>query len=174
MNIEPSPHQSHEATFDNVPDLTALEHGDTRTPREKLDPDGTLPHIEFEEYEKYESPDLSTTRVRVVFNGEPIGRCTLQQYEGSIHFDGIELEETVEDRPRGKGYGLAAYVKAIEYAHDRGLPFETQSSWNQTESAKKIWLLMKDAGVAQEVEPFRPDTRSPHPNRFKGKYRVEY
>jgi hypothetical protein len=174
MNIEPAHGKSQEATFNNAPDLSTVEHEPGKSPREILDPNRTLPQIELEEYEKYESSQLTKTRMRIVFNDQPIGRCTLQEYQGSVHFDGIELNDIVEGKQRGKGYGLATYLKAIEFAHERGLPFETQSSWNQTESAKKIWLLLRDAGVATEIEPFRPDTETHHPNRFKGRYRVEY
>jgi hypothetical protein len=140
--------------------------------REIIDPNKTLPMVELRPVHKMESEGLVRTDMAIRTGNEVIGHCTLQEYQGSVHFDEVEIQQEMNGEPmRGKGYGLATYLGAIEFAHERGLPFETQD-WNQTEDAVKIWNTLKTAGVAEEIEPFKPDTTSSQPGRYVGKYRV--
>jgi predicted GNAT family acetyltransferase len=82
--------------------------------------------------------------------GNAIGSMTIvDSGEDTKIFQGIDIHKEY----RGKGFGLAAYVLAIESAHELDVAFETDSYVSL--SAVQVWNRLVHAGVAQVVEPFR-------------------
>jgi len=137
--------------------------------REILDPQHTLPPVQLRTEATYRWDGLMREKMAIMLKRTKIGHCDAitETSPNSLkaHFDGIEIDKEL----RGRGIGLAAYLLAIESAHGRGLPFETQDH-EQSFYARKVWEHLADAGVAEVVEPFQP---SPiHRGRFLGKYRV--
>ena len=138
--------------------------------REAIDPNGTLPQVDFNVYkvQNHDGYGVVREQAQIMTGSLVVGTCDLitlsPPYERKMHFDGI----TVEDEHIGDGYGLGAYVAAIERAHDRGLPFATQES-TQSIHAKRIWELLAARGVAVVIEEFRD---SIYEGKFEGKYIV--
>lgn len=126
-----------------------------------VDPDGRLPQ-DFT-IQAYDEQRMWDDRGMIVAwgiadrDGMSIGYCKLDIYDNNgsdnyVCFDGVQIDDPTY---RGRGYGMATYVAAIEYAHSLGLAFRTQD-WDQTEHAVKIWTKLRDLGIAREVVPFYP------------------
>lgn len=143
--------------------------------RELIDPNHTLPPVELRTERKQEWVGSGLVREdeRIYLDGEAVGECTIVTQtspdDSKVHFDGIEVYDDNNQNNRGRGIGLVTYLLAIERAHERNLPFETQDA-TQTGNAKRIWELLAQRGVAQVIEPFHPIPR--REDRFEGKYRV--
>lgn len=136
--------------------------------RDKVDPQHRLPEVELRVTWPQEFEHFSREQMAIEHNGTQVGVCDLIVQHGlKVHFDGIELAPA----ERGRGYGLATYVKAIERAQELGLPFETQEI-TQTKDAKKIWETLVRAGVAQEIEPFCESRSVDGEPRYEGRYVV--
>ncbi len=139
------------------------------TVRETVDPSHTLPSVELKPVRIQEWEGLTRIKMTIVAEGEEVGECDIvletSSHNQVAHFDGIEINE----KERGRGIGMAAYLLAIELSHGRGLPFETQD-YDQTASSKRIWEALAEKGVAQVIEPFRPS--QVREDRFIGKFRV--
>ena len=139
------------------------------TVQEIIDPDHTLPSVELKPVHTQEWEGLIREKLAIMADGEQVGECDIvyETHPSDLiaHFDGIEITEA----KRGKGIGMASYILAIERAHERQLPFETQD-YELTEHSKKIWEVLALAGVARVINPFKPSAiRS---GRFVGKYQV--
>lgn len=138
--------------------------------REILDPDDTLLQVDLVPWKTTSCFGLLREKMDIMVGDNPIGTCDLvtkrPPYPGNVvHFDGVEIDEDL----RGQGLGLATYIAAIEIAHSRKLPFETQD-WDQKPGAVRVWDRLANAGIATVVEPFYPH---PHKEgRFLGKYVV--
>lgn len=139
--------------------------------RKLIDPYDTLPCVELDVRQTQEWTNLMREKVVVTDGFDQIGFCDLvtETATGSskVHFDEVEINK----EKRGKGFGLATYVLAIELAHSRRLPFETQD-YNQTVHAKRIWELLASRGIADVVKPFQPSME--WEGRFIGKFQVPY
>lgn len=140
--------------------------------RARLDPNGTLPVVELDPYEVMDWTTEKREKMAILADGKDIGHCAVYShlYDGGrkAHFDGVTIED---ENYRGRGYGLATYVTAIETAHERGLDFVTQD-YNQTSYAKKIWETLAANGIAEVIEPFQPLMDPNFKDRFVGKYRI--
>lgn len=138
--------------------------------RELVDPNGTLPPVDFSVYLTQEHAGYGIVREQALITagGLTVGECHLvtlsPPYDTKMNFDGINLQTEYI----GKGFGLGAYVRAIEIAHERGLPFTTQDS-TQSKYAKHIWELLAAKGAAVVVEEFQDSIFS---GKFEGKYIV--
>lgn len=137
------------------------------TVREIVDPNGTLPQVELRPVNVMDVEYFLREEVQIVSSGEVVGKCkivseTYPDCPHLAHFDLIEAQ-------KGHGFGMATYVLAIEQAHARGLPFETQD-WDQTADSKRIWEKLAALGVAQIIKPFVPSPTKP--GRYVGKFRV--
>lgn len=145
-----------------------------KTVREILDPEQTLPEVQLETLLTHDVGYLRRDKFAITENGERIGHCDLIDEAANgrrfAHFDGIEIVEEHNGEPyRGRGYGLAAYILAIELAQSRGIDFETQN-YELTQHSKKVWEHLAAKSIAQVVEPFTPSPR--FEGRVVGKYRV--
>jgi hypothetical protein len=138
------------------------------TPREIIDPNQTIPPVDLQVRGILGSDDNFIESIRIVDpTSGRVGICHIATNPEEMYFDGIE----VKSRFRGGGFGLSAYVEAIELAEERGLTFRTQD-YIQSPHAKRIWELLARLGVAQEIVPFREDTSLLHPRAYRGHYQV--
>lgn len=139
--------------------------------RRKLDRHTTLPEVTFDIFGADEQPHYTKYDIDIMISlaeGLKIGSCALVISETRSHFDGIYLNKYW----RGQGYGMAAYLLAIETAAAQSIPFESQDE-DVSSSAKNIWLSLAHAGIAQMVEPFRPlGSKADGQEVFWGKYHV--
>lgn len=121
-----------------------------------LDPEHTLPEIEFlPESDRPQLGNLRPVPMLINYDGRTIGKCTIVSSDNrGKHrwFSGIRLE----DDYRGRGFGLAAYKKAIEDSLKEGYTFRTHD-YTQTDSARDVWERLSAAGVATVVVPFQRD-----------------
>ncbi|HMS50536.1 MAG TPA: hypothetical protein PKA02_03845 [Candidatus Saccharibacteria bacterium] len=125
-----------------------------QSPREIIDPHGTLPHVELvvDPEKKQGKGTVVPVQQLIMHQGEPIGRATLthSRTSGEAWFNGIEITDT---KLRGKGFGLATYLAAIENAHGQGETFRTHDT-TQTDAAVRVWTRFIDSGIAEVVVPF--------------------
>lgn len=128
-----------------------------------IDPEGVLPVVEIVPDPQYKTPrgTYITQRSLIMHGQERVGTCTLVMDKGNkaSWFNGIEVDT------KGAGFGSAAYKVAAQSAMRNGYDFTTHD-WSQTESSKKVWDRLVDRGVAQAIEPFKPDGHG----RYVGKY----
>lgn len=135
-----------------------------------IDPDDTLPQVDLNPTQVQEWADLGLMRERmnIKVGMAIVGHCDFvtqtPPFGVKAHFDGINIDE----EKRGRGIGLGAYMSAIDLAHQRGVPFESQDA-TQTADAVKVWQRLAAARVAIVVEEFKPAANA---NRFEGKYIV--
>jgi hypothetical protein len=135
------------------------------TPRQIIDPHGTLPHVELELNPniKQKGGSLLVKDMLILHKGEQVGKFTLLEElkRKNAWFNGIEVEQ------KGKGFGMATYLTAIEQAHAKGETFRTQD-WTQSEGAVKVWTKFIDAGIAEVIEPFIIDTEGVNAGKYTG------
>jgi hypothetical protein len=141
--------------------------------RNVLDPDDSLPEVQFRPT-PYEFVEILDS------DGNVLGDFTPVIEDGHMHFATLDLKD--DEAIRVKGYGSAAYLKAIEEAHERGLAFETHPKV-VSEKARAVWNRFIRAGIADEIEPFkvlmqtnadgqeRPTLRDGLP-QYSGLYRI--
>lgn len=132
--------------------------------RDRVDPASTLPEVILSVFEKEDHvDDFSREKVSILHSGEPAGICDLiTDYQRKImHFDVITLDTTerigwrfgdLPKRDRPKGLGLASYLIAIETAHSRGMPFESQAD-SLSMGSNRVWEILVQRGVAVVVKP---------------------
>lgn len=124
------------------------------TIREIMDPAGTLPPIELLLDPNYpqQSGTLRPQKMQILSDGELIGSTNVVEdtKRKEAWLNGVLIAPEL----RGKGFGLATYLAAIEYAHASGETFRSHD-WTQTEKAVRVWEKFIKAGVAQVVEPFK-------------------
>lgn len=140
--------------------------------RKTVDPDERLPNVDLVINPK--KPKAKGTLVPaeylIMSGGQRVGELTLAEDKKSKEawLNGVQVDEGL----RGRGFGTAAYLAAIEKAHAAEEIFRTHD-WSQTEDAVKVWKRFIDAGIAEVVEPFRPyqstDGKSQH---FTGHVRI--
>lgn len=141
--------------------------------RELVDPNGTLPHVEFVVDQTACNGGYGRIRdiINISYQGAHIGGCVLvtqaSPYQPGMHFECINLNDSYDRTVKGRG--LSSYIVAIELAHLKGLPFESQPNSTQSAQAKYVWEILRDTGVAVELEPFAP---SIFEDKFEGKYIV--
>jgi hypothetical protein len=120
--------------------------------------------VQLRVFEKVDIPsNFGREKVEIIVDGKAVGWCDLitDYSEHKMHFDFITLDTTerYEDRDmdeiprsdRPKGSGLAAYLIAIETAHSRGFPFDSQAGY-LTPQSNRIWELLAEKGVATVIE----------------------
>lgn len=136
--------------------------------REVVDPDHTLPKVDLNI-----APDNVPTKGTLLFTkydvtneGSIIGELTINT--NKIQKTAWTNRVNINEELRGQGYGLSAYVTAIEMCLKEGVTFRTHD-WSQTAEAKRIWEILANKGIATEVEPFTPDGNG----RFNGHYEVK-
>jgi hypothetical protein len=141
--------------------------------RDLVDPNGTLPPVDLDVsgvQDYAASYGVFREHVNIMSGDTRVGHCDLitlsPPYDRKVHFDGINIDD--DHRGEGRGYGLSAYVAAIEIAHAKGLSFETQDD-TQSVHAKHIWEILAATGAAVVVEEFTP---SIYEGKFVGKYIV--
>lgn len=137
---------------------------ETKTIRQIMDPEGTLPSVELVPDPDVRHPsNRPPTQVVVEHNGVSIGKANMERNatrDGSheVWLNGVNIVEELDGVPiRGQGFGMATYLAAIETAHASGDTFRTHDL-TQTEAAAKVWGKFIDAGIAEVIEPFRPVT----------------
>ena len=135
--------------------------------RETVDPFHTLPVVVLEPTQVLRWDGLAREKMLIMSCGEVVGRCDIvleDDYFGrKAHFDDINLAK----RKRGLGVGMATYLLAIELAHARDYPFETQDFY-QSLGSKTIWEKLSNLGVAIEISPFRASNRGK--DKYEGKF----
>lgn len=77
----------------------------------------------------------------------------------------------VPRRDRSKGLGLAAYLIAIETAHSRGLPFESQDG-DLSLGRNRVWEILVQRAVAAVIESPRKYNRG-DAEKVIAKYKAE-
>lgn len=144
--------------------------------RDSVDAERTLPEVVLHVFEREDiAGDFCREKVRILHDGEPTGWCDLitDYRRHRMHFDVITLDETertghnfdqVPKRERVKGLGLASYLVAIETAHARGLPFESQDD-SLSLGANRVWEILTERAVAELVGP--PPRKYMHGTREK-------
>jgi predicted GNAT family acetyltransferase len=117
----------------------------------KIDPHETLPKIVLLQTDEEPSPNLPDSKRFELYSPEhqaAIGKALLiKMGENALGFRDIEIDKQY----RGKGFGRAAYVRAIELAHQEGKAF--QSDTFLTKDSKKMWDALTDQGIAEEIHP---------------------
>jgi hypothetical protein len=133
--------------------------------RDAIDPNRTLPAVDL-----VTDPSLpagkgtfDVRKLSIMSEGVKIGQLTLSRDKkgGEAWLNGIEVDQNVTrngESVRGKGFGMAAYLAAIEMVHSRGETFRTHE-WSQSEDAVRIWRQFIEAGIADVIEPFVPYQR---------------
>ncbi|MCA9331306.1 GNAT family N-acetyltransferase [Candidatus Saccharibacteria bacterium] len=120
--------------------------------RETIDPEDTLPPVELivDPSKRSSRGTVQPRGMLIVSDGEIIGSATIVTHirGGFEHFNGVKLDS----RYRGKGYGMATYLAAIEHAHSEGREWRSHD-WTQTGAAAKVWQQFIDSGIAEVVEP---------------------
>jgi hypothetical protein len=134
---------------------------ETKTIRQIMDPEGTLPSVEL-----VPDPDVihpgnrPASRIVITHHGDVIGKANMErtptpQRSHEVWLNGINVVEEHNGEPiRGQGFGMATYLAAIEAAHANGDTFRTHDL-TQTQAAATIWGKFIDAGIAEVIEPFR-------------------
>jgi hypothetical protein len=136
------------------------------TVRDIVDPGRTLPYVEFCVDDRDTQWDYTRESVLILDGRDQfVGSCDLITYPEKMHFDGINV------LCRGRGFGLASYLLAIELALERGLRFETQDA-TQSVHARRIWVHLASLGVATVDVPFRQDRSVKSQRVFRGRYAV--
>lgn len=119
-----------------------------------MDPEGTLPQVSLvldETRLQATAGSLLPQHYNIVHEGQTVGRTTIVENtrrKREAFFNEININEEL----RGRGFGMATYIAAIEHAHSKGETFRTHD-WTQTEAAAKVWGKFIDAGIAEIVEP---------------------
>lgn len=126
------------------------------TIRERIDPDGKLPTVMLVRDESKKDNERGTLRTEsnlLMVGDEQVGKAVVGRNLKSKEawFNGIEVN------PKGEGFGTAAYLAAIEKAHENGETFRTHN-YGFTPEAAKVWQRFVDAGVAQVVVPLENAT----------------
>jgi hypothetical protein len=139
--------------------------------RRIVDPGNVLPEIDLSPQNTNKWNGVLRREDLSIRSGEQqIGTCTLSLHTFNgypkAHFDGVEIREDL----RGRGFGMATYLRAAEFALAHGYNFETQD-YTQTAGSKKVWERLAALGVAEVIEPFRPATGR-DAGKFFGKYRI--
>ncbi len=128
-------------------------------PRQVMDPEGTLPNVVLtpDPDKRQAKGTLVPEELLIVADGHTVGNATLTHDtpRKEAWFNGITLYEkdAAGEKLKGRGYGMAAYLSAIESAHERGETFRTHD-WSQTDAAVKVWTKFIDAGIAIVEVPF--------------------
>jgi GNAT superfamily N-acetyltransferase len=139
--------------------------------RKLADPNGTLPEVTFDPKKKTDFAFFTREKIDILYSATlvtKIGECDIITTKERSHFDGVELSP----QWRGKGFGLATYLHAIEKAAEDGVPFETQDIY-QSEHAVRVWTRLGQLGLAEIIEPFQYYfTHDEHGDLYTGKYRV--
>lgn len=124
------------------------------TPREIIDPEGTLPDVQLVAPDGFvHGKGITAGKYAVMHEADQIGVAHIQRNtrDNEQLFSGIRLR----DNYQGKGFGMAAYLAAIENAHGEGYAFRTHDV-SQTQAAARVWGKFIEAGIAEVVEPFKP------------------
>lgn len=121
------------------------------TPRELVDPNGTLPAVTLVRDPSANDPYAGMQRHEsniLMVDGTQVGKAVVGRdlKKNEAWFNGVEVDK------KGKGYGTAAYLAAIEQAHANGETFRSHEYGFSPEAAK-VWQKFVDAGVAQVVVP---------------------
>lgn len=128
----------------------------TQTVRERIDPDGKLPAVTLVRDASANDPYGGRQRHEsnhIVVDGKKIGYATVGRdlKKNEAWFNGVKVDE------KGQGFGTAAYLAAIEQAHENGETFRSHE-YGFTPEAAKVWQRFIDAGVAQVVVPLEDAT----------------
>ncbi len=119
---------------------------------EIIDSQGELPHVELMVNPKKRIPKgtLVPMPMTICSDDKIIGEATLvvDKKREEEYFNGISLNQQF----RGRGFGTATYIQAINHAHSEGRTFRSHD-WSQTEAAAKIWSKFVDLGIAEVIEP---------------------
>lgn len=124
------------------------------TIREKVDPKGTLPEVSFARDPSKKDNERGTRlgESNLIMSGDTqIGTASVNRdlKTKEAWFNGVEI---ADPDYKGKGYGTAAYLHAVEQAHDRGETFRTHDYTFSPEAAK-VWQRFVDVGIAEVIEP---------------------
>lgn len=137
------------------------------TPRQIIDPHGTLPEVSLIADPEARIPGgtLRPNSMLIVHDDKVIGKATLTEELKRKYawFNGVRIDEEY----RGKGFGMATYIAAIEHAHSNGETFRTHD-WTQTEAAAKVWTQFITSGVAEVIEPFTLITDGENQGKYIG------
>jgi hypothetical protein len=130
------------------------------TPRQIIDPEGTLPDVELVPDDEAQKHNEDYSRAHTIqYDGEKVGVADIDEHPGEGHsFGFLKLEDEHLKEGAKKGYGLAAYLIAVERAHAAGEVFRTGDT-TLSPKAKRVWDKFIDRGVAQVVKPFEEDIR---------------
>ncbi len=123
----------------------------TQTIREQIDPNGTLPSVTLERDQSKKDATGGTRREEsnhLVVDGKRVGSAMIGRdlIKKEAWFNGIEVDQ------KGKGFGTAAYLAAIEQAHANGEAFRNHD-YGLTPEAAALWNRFIEAGVATVVTP---------------------
>ena len=143
--------------------------------RQAIDPNGTLPSVDLVPPENWRPrKGIATDLYEIRHEGVRVGSAQIQRdsKRKENNFSHIKLD----DEHRGKGFGMATYLAAIDQAHGEGHAFRTHEA-SQTDSAKSVWDKFIATGLSDVivVEPLvigqRYDDHSP--DKYAGHIRIE-
>lgn len=125
----------------------------TLTPREIIDPEGTLPDVQLVAPEGYVTGrGISVGKYAVIHEGSQVGKALVRRNtrDQEQAFGAVRIDEDYRD----KGFGMATYLAAIESAHREGHSFRTDDG-SLTEASAKVWGKFITAGIAEVIEPIQ-------------------
>lgn len=147
-----------------------------------IDPKGTLPLVNLMPVGQPNIHDRYTSQAYVIITERIniIGRILCGRYKNVGDCKIVSDNESAENyfmridvgENRRKGFGIAAYLQAINRAHENGYSFRTQKNSVQSEDAKRVWEKLAIAGIARVIEPFR--MLGPECGAYEGEYEGHY
>jgi hypothetical protein len=137
--------------FERYDDIAAIYGGSPI--RSVIDPINSLPEVEFRYEQDVSEPSITAYQYRIMHDATMVGvtRIAHQQITGNMHFQWLEINEPFRSQKRG--FGMAAYVNAIEGAHLDRHPFATDQ-WLSADACR-VWGRFIDMGIAEVVRPIR-------------------
>jgi hypothetical protein len=135
---------------------------------EKVDPGKSLPKVELKYIEEltFVKGTYKIDKYNLDNGDQEVGKMSIIT-DAKNHISWIN-EVEVNDEYKGKGFGLAAHVIAIERSLKEGNNFRTHD-WSHSEGSKKIWEVLEKKGVAKVIEPFKPDGNG----KYIGHYEIK-
>jgi GNAT superfamily N-acetyltransferase len=129
-----------------------LEHSPIR---DAVDPERRLMPVYFEPYtgpSDYGDDPRDTEGINEFIIRDaagPLGKADIDLLiPGERSFGSVRIDPNL----RGYGFGMAAYVLAIEDAHAHGEAFRSNPEWLRID-ARRVWQDFIRMGVAQVVQP---------------------
>lgn len=116
--------------------------------RTVADPDGTLPEVKLEHVGRSIDQDIYAA----ISDDEHIGTMKLGPVKPGESFIAVQ-GSGVDERLKGRGYGLAMYLGAAALAYELGYRLKSDSMVSR--DAARVWGRLARCGLARVLTPFR-------------------